>query len=82
VKDLTKKLIESGIVSKTMAQLFQRWGSLTPEEYTQITNKQVVSETLELFMEELEILLQPEALDDREVVSLDRPSQESDRGLV
>jgi hypothetical protein len=81
MKDLTKKLIESGIVSKTVAQLFQRWGSLTPEDYAQITNKQVVSETLELFMEELEILLQPEALD-REVVSLDHPIQENDHGLV
>lgn len=70
MKELTKKLVESGIVDKTLVQLLQRWGSLTPEEYALLTHEKVVTETLDMFIEELELLLQPEALE-RSVVSLD-----------
>jgi hypothetical protein len=58
-----------------MAQLLQRWGSLTPEEYSQVTNKQAATESLEIFMEELEILLQPESLE-RGITRLDQPTGE------
>lgn len=78
MKELTKIVLESGIVDKTVAQLLQRWGSLTPEEYAQITHKQVVAESLEIFIEELELLLQPEALE-RGVTRLDQPSASEER---
>lgn len=66
MKELTKLLLETGIVERSTARLLQRWGALTPEEYAKISQKEVITETLETFVEELELLNQPEAIEKRE----------------
>lgn len=68
MKELTKKFLESGIVDKTIAKMMERWGMLTPEELeVALMPKAVIAETLENFLEELEILGQPESLERKEV---------------
>lgn len=71
MKPLTKKLLESGIIGRTTSVLLERWGSLTPEEVGQLNQKRVMTETMEVFIEELELLLQPEALE-KDIVKLDQ----------
>lgn len=68
MKELTKKILESGLVEKTIGQLLSRWGMLTSEEYSTITQKQIIAETLELFIEDLEILMQPESIERKEII--------------
>jgi hypothetical protein len=70
MKELTKKVLEAGLIDKTTIRLLERWGTLPPEEVEKLQQKQIVAETMELFLEELELLLQPEALERKEV-SLD-----------
>ncbi len=65
MKEITKKFIESGVVDKTMTRMLERWGLLDPSE---IPNPETAArETLDVFIEELELLLQPEALERKEV---------------
>lgn len=71
MKELSKKLIETGVVDRTMAKLFERWGTLPPEEVEQL-NQQRVRETLEAFLEEIDLLTQPEAIEKQEM-ALDPP---------
>lgn len=68
MKELTKKILSAGLIDKTTAVMMSRWGMLSPEEMALITPEQKVQESLELFTEELEILLQPEQLERPEVV--------------
>lgn len=68
MKEITKKFLESGIVDKTMAKMLEKWGMLSPEELEQAQKPEtVVKETLENFIEELELLNQPEAIERKEV---------------
>lgn len=68
MKELTKKILESGIVDKTIAKMMERWGMLSPEELSLATQpKAVIHETLLNFVEELELLNQPEAIERQEV---------------
>lgn len=67
MKELSKKLIEAGVVDKTLAKLFSRWGTLPPEEIEQLSQQKVAHETLEAFLEEIELLTQPEAIEKQEV---------------
>lgn len=67
MKEITKKFLESGIVDNTVAKMLERWGMLTPEELALATEpKAVIKETLENFIEELELLNQPEAIERKE----------------
>lgn len=67
MKDLTKKFIESGIVENTIVKMMARWGMLTPEEAElAMRPKAVIHETLANFIEELELLNQPEAIEKHE----------------
>jgi hypothetical protein len=59
-KPITEKLIAAGIVDKTMTAMLDRWGQLAPGEYEKLTHKQVVTETLESFIEGLEEILEAE----------------------
>jgi len=63
VKELTKKILEAGLVDKTLAQLLERWHLLTPEEAAIATKPIAVVEALEKFVENLEELLDQEPLD-------------------
>lgn len=67
MREITKKFLESGIVDKTIAKMMERWGMLSPGELEVATMpKAVIAETLENFLEELEILNQPEAIERHE----------------
>lgn len=67
MKELTKKFLESGVVDKTIAKMMERWGMLTPEELAIATQpKAVIHETLTNFLEEIELLNQPEAIERHE----------------
>lgn len=68
MKEITKKFLESGIVDKTMAKMLEKWGMLSPEDLEQAQKPEtVVKETLDQFIEELELLNQPEAIERKEV---------------
>lgn len=61
MKEMTKKILEAGIVDKTLAQLFERWNLLTPEEVAlALQPKAVFHDTLSAFIENLEELLSRE----------------------
>lgn len=73
-KRLTKIILQSGLLEATTISLMQKWGMIgtdTPPKYDVSKEKYIITETLKDFIEELELLLQPEALDKVEVV-LDR----------
>lgn len=86
MKKLTQVVLESGLLDKTMAALMERWGFLEPgaasivgsfpmtitlEAKNQIGPRAHFRQTLENFVEELELLLQPEAIE-RGVIDLDQ----------
>ncbi len=67
MREITKKFLESGIVDKTTAKMLERWGMLTPEELEEAKKPEaVIKETLDNFIEELELLNQPEAIERKE----------------
>jgi hypothetical protein len=67
MKEITKKFLESGIVDRTIAKMMERWGMLTPAELEIATApKAVIHETLSNFIEEIELLNQPEAIERKE----------------
>lgn len=87
MKELTKKVLESGLIDKHLAVLMERWGFLEPgasdsvgpqiqamtvvlDSRSQYGKKDQIRKALEDFVEDLEILLQPESLE-RSVVRLD-----------
>lgn len=78
MKELTKKLIESGIVDRMTTRLFEKWGALDPDELTKLRTSNIANETVEEFVEELELLLQPEAIE-RQETRLDPPAVIIDR---
>lgn len=63
MKELTKKILEAGLVDKTVVQLLERWHLLSPEEAAIATKPVVVVEALEKFVENLEELLDKEPSD-------------------
>lgn len=70
-KEITKKLLESGIIDRTIARMMERWGMLSPDELELATKpKAVIHETLTNFIEELELLSQPESIE-RPITKLD-----------
>lgn len=87
MKKLTQVVLESGLLDKTMATLMERWGFLEPGASKMVTGTFVLSseaqiqnmlgpkahfrQTLETFVEELELLLQPESIE-RDVTNLDQ----------
>lgn len=83
MKELTKKILESGIVDRTITKMMERWGMIEPSDYAlevheQQTREDVVRETLDAFIEELELLTQPEAIE-RQETRLDPPAVLVDR---
>lgn len=82
MKELTKKVLESGLIDKPTATLMERWGQLDPgasdltDEHKltgaleRSKDERFIRQTLEDFVEELELLIQPEALE-RYVTKLD-----------
>lgn len=73
MKELTKTILEAGLVDDTTAALLARWGALSPEELAQVQHKQVVAETLETFLEKLETLLDQDPPD----TTADKPMHET-----
>ncbi len=67
-KRLTKIILQSGLLENTTISLMERWGMISREDRDPLREKHVIVETLKDFVEELELLLQPEALDKMEVV--------------
>jgi hypothetical protein len=63
MKELTKKILEAGLVDKTVVQLLEKWHLLTPEEAALATKPVAVVEALEKFVENLEELLDREPLE-------------------
>lgn len=78
MKELTKKILEAGLVDKTMAQLLERWHLLTPAEAALATKPIAVTEALEQFIENLEELLDREPLDS----TTDKPMRETRLEIV
>lgn len=92
MKELTKRVLESGLIDKSTATLMERWGQLEPGasdliEQQKLTgaldqigrcDERFIRKTLEDFVEELELLLQPEALE-RGVTRLDQPASYVER---
>lgn len=99
MKELTKRVLESGLIDKSTATLMERWGQLDPgasdlieqqkitrvrdqvsrgTELFTVLDEQFIRKTLEDFVEELELLLQPEALE-RGVTRLDQPASYVER---
>jgi len=74
MKELTKKILEAGLVDKTVAQLLERWHLLTPEEAALAQKPVAVVEALEKFVENLEELV--EAARDGEETT-DKPMRET-----
>ncbi len=67
MKELTKKILESGIIDRATARLMERWGQLSPEDLTLMHSSNLARDTINEFVEELELLLQPEAIEKQEV---------------
>lgn len=66
MKELTKKILEAGLVDKATAAMLERWGQLE-EGATDVVGRQAVTKrTLEDFIEDIELLLQPEAIEKHE----------------
>lgn len=70
-KRLTKIILQSGLLENTTVSLMERWGLLNSVPRNPSIEKYLITETLKDFVEELELLLQPETLEKMEVV-LDR----------
>lgn len=54
MKELTRKILESGIVDKHVARLMERWGQLDDGASDLVGKKRVTRQTLEEFIEDLE----------------------------
>lgn len=79
MKELTKLVLESGLVNKSTAVLMERWGQLEPGSVELIDKRKLVAERfLQDFVEDLELLLQPEALE-REVIILTQTASSENR---
>jgi hypothetical protein len=74
MKEMTKKILEAGLVDKTVAQLLARWFLLSPEELgIAMQPKAVMAETLEKFLENIEELLDRDPSDE----TTDKPMRET-----
>lgn len=78
MKELTRKMLVAGLIDKTTTSLMERWGQLDTGATDILGKEQLTKKTLESFVEELELLLQPEALE-RGVAQLDPPAVLIDR---
>ncbi len=67
MKELTKKILESGLVDKTTAKLMEKWGQLEEGSSELVDHHALTRKTLEDFIEDIELLLQPEAIEKKEV---------------
>lgn len=67
MKELTKKILEAGLVDKATAALMERWGQLDHDAVDLIGCQELTKKTLEDFIEDIEILLQPESIERKEV---------------
>jgi len=68
MKELTKKILASGLIDKATAALLERWGQLDPAEVDLVGRERLTKKTLEDFVEDIEILLQPESIERSETV--------------
>ena len=77
MKELTRLVLASGLIDKHASKLLERWGCLDPamsdaigdEELATLNSKKKIREALRDFIEELELLIQPEAIE-RDTTSL------------
>lgn len=67
MKELTKKVLESGLIDRATAALLEKWGALDPDETDLVGRERITKQTLHDFVEDLELLLQPEAIERKEV---------------
>lgn len=66
MKQLVKKVLEAGLVSKHTAQMFEQWGTLQPGDPELVGKMLVTEKTLEAFADDVEALLATEAESVRE----------------
>ena len=57
MKELTKKVIEAGLIDKHTTHLFEKWGAIDPEEADQVKRKEATKKTLEEFAEAIDGLM-------------------------
>lgn len=57
MKELTKKVLESGLIDKHVAQMFEKWGQLEPGATELAGKHKVTKDTLQQFADEIEDLL-------------------------
>lgn len=61
MKPLVKKILESGLVDKHSALMFEKWGQLEPGSADMVGKKEITEKTLEAFAEDIEALMESEA---------------------
>lgn len=66
MKELTKKILEAGLVDRTTAKLLEKWGQLEEGATDLVGRHELTKRTLEDFIEDIELLLQPEAIEKKE----------------
>lgn len=57
MKELTKKILEAGLVDKHLAQMMEKWGALEPGATDLVGKERVTKETLERFAEDIASLV-------------------------
>lgn len=60
MKELTKKILEAGLVDKHLAAMMERWGTLDPGASDLVGRQQLTKESLEAFAEDIAGLVDPE----------------------
>jgi hypothetical protein len=58
VKELTKKVLEAGLVEKHTARMFEQWGHLDRGSADLVGQQKVTAETLEAFVEDIDKLIE------------------------
>ena len=66
MKELTKKILESGLVDEHVARMMERWGQLDDGASDLVGRKKVTKQTLVEFAEEIDTLVENGLVDLRE----------------
>jgi hypothetical protein len=71
MKELTRKILESGLVEKHAVLLMEKWGQLDPGAADLVGRKQVTVESLSKFVEEIDQLVSLDAAGDTKETRLE-----------
>lgn len=75
MKPLTKKVLESGLVDKHVARMFEQWGQLEPGSADMVGRRRVTENSLQAFVSDIEDLV--EAPPEMHETVLDLPVKEA-----